>query len=413
MNNQRGSALINVMAVVAMLLIVGFALMQAINSDALLSVRDADVTHSMQMAEGGIDFGIEMLMAGPEQALGVGLQWPPVGAGTPFVINVEEGQVEVTIEEIEADKRYLVTSKAFREAAIRVLQAEITQYTTGDPFPYSLYVGGQVSDPTAEYDLVLDNLAFNGSVYLAANRVYIGPNVDFEGDVHFAGSSVYICKQASFDLTRAKATREPSTVITTDATSESHWTRFIDPVSSLYTMPDIPISEYATSSDFRNWGNCGTILYSGLEQYNYFEGDIDIQLQKGEHPDFTKMVIVCGKDADGNGGSVNFSNYDGSSFQYQPAQDTVVIIMADASITGVEKITTKGNGPIVNFYLYAKESITTEQNVYLSSVIAQVVTFHNQKNVIQAPDPRVFDELPPMVKEDWGIKGFSVTKWTN
>jgi hypothetical protein len=88
--------------------------------------------------------------------------------------------------------------------------------------------------------------------------------------------------------------------------------------------------------------------------------------------------------------------------------------MAEGDINGVERISNKAsNKPKVDLYLYSKGSIITEQNIYVSSIMAQWISAHNQNYTVQAPDPRVFDGLPDELREAWGISGFRITKWEN
>lgn len=400
MLNQRGSALLNVLAVVAMLLILGFGLMQAVNSDFLLAIRDADVTHAIQMAEGGIDYGLELLVAGPDEVLGE-LNWPEVGSGVPFLIEVEEGEVEVIIEEIVPEKQFLITSRSVRENALRQIKAYVTHYgDVANPFSYSLFVGGQGDDPAAEYDLVLKNLTIHGSVYIASNRVLLD-DVKFNGDVHFASSYVYV-KKAELNVLQAKATREESTVIAGNINA-SHWAKKMEVVSDIQEMPNVAISELKNIDGFYTW-TATAVNFSELKRLNYFPNDVTIVFQDGQNPTEVKMVVACN-------GSITFQCANG---QYHPDQKRSLIVMAEGDILGVERISNKANNkPKVDLYLYSKESIITEQNIYVSSIMAQWISVHNQNYSIQAPNPAIFDDLPDELRDAWGISGYRITWWEN
>lgn len=400
MLNQRGSALLNVLAVVAMLLILGFGLMQAVNSDFLLAIRDADVTHAIQMAEGGIDYGLEMLVAGPEEVLGQ-LNWPEVGSGVPFLIEVEEGEVGVTIEEIVPEKQFLITSRSVRENAARQIKAYITHYgDIANPFSYSLFVGGQGGDPAAEWDLILKNLTIHGSVYIASDRVKL-ENVKFNGDVHFASSYVWV-EKAELNVLQATATREEYTVIE-GKINASHWASQMEVVSDIQAMPDVAIPELTNIDGFYSW-TATTVNFSELKRLNYFPGDVTIVFQDGQNPTEVKMVVACN-------GSVTFQCANG---QYHPDQRRTLIVMAEGDISGVERISNKAsNQPKVDLYLYSKGSIITEQNIYVSSIMAQWISVHNQNYTVHAPNPAIFDDLPDALREAWGISGFKITWWEN
>lgn len=385
----------NVLAVVAMLLIVGFSLMQVVNADFLLSIRDADVTHAIQMAEGGIDFGLEMLIAGAEEVLGEGLSWPPVGDGVPFCIEVEEGDVEVTIEEIVPEKQFLITSRSYRENAIRQIKAYVTHYgDMANPFSYSLFVGGQGDTP-----LVLKNLTIHGSVYIAADEVVI-EHVTFNGDVHFASRKVTVSTNSQLNMLQAKATCEDYTEVVVGSTS--HWAYLMERVSDIQEIPNVAIDNFRTLGGFFPW-DVSTVYFSQLKRLNFFDGDVTIVFNKN-HPSETKIVVA-------STGTVTFQSDQG---QYQTDINRTLIVMAEADIRNVEKISVKAtNKPKVDLYLYSKGSIETEQNIYPSSIMAQWISVHNQNYTVNAPNPAVFDDLPDELRQAWGISGFKITKWEN
>ena len=269
MYNQRGSAMLNVIAVVVMLLILGLGLMQVVNADATIARRDSDVACAFQMAEGGIDFGMEVLVAGPAAVLGEGFtSWPKIGVdeAIPFLIELEEGEVTVTVEEVEGDK-FLITSRAVRGSTARTIEAEVVYFETGDPFPYSLFIGSQ-GNSTEEYDLVLENLTILGSVYITASKVYIR-NVKFMGDVHFDSDEVTITKNTTFNFYRPdpKATKEERTrIFPPDGT---HWSNLIVTEAKGEQMPDISIVEYGGMEEFEQWDPLVTeVRLSQLEALN-------------------------------------------------------------------------------------------------------------------------------------------------
>lgn len=401
MNNQRGSALLNVLAVVATLLILGFGLMQAINSDAILAIRDADVTHAIQMAEGGVDYGLEMLISGPEEALGE-LNWPGEGSGQPFFIEVEEGDVEVTVEEIVPEKEFLITSRSQCEKAVRQIKAWVTHYgDIANPFSYSLFVGGgEEEDPEAEWDLVLKNLTIHGSVYIASKRVLID-DVKFNGDVHFASNYVYVAK-GELNQLQAKATREEFTVVEEKHNNPNHWANKMEVVSDIQDIPDVNIDELQSVPGFTKWTS-DTVYFSQLDRLNYFDGDVTIKFNNN-HPTEVKMVVACT-------GNVTFFNDQG---QYNPDINRTLIVMAEEDVIGVERISTKAtNKPKVDLYLYSKGSIHTEQNIYPSSIMAEWISVHNQNYTVQAPNPAVFDDLPDELRKAWDISGYRITRWEN
>lgn len=397
MLNQRGSALLNVMATVAMLLILGFGLMQAVNADSLLAIRNADVTHAIQMAEGGIDYGLEMLIAGSQGVLGEA-NWPGLGSSVPLLITVEEGNVEVTIEEIVPEKDYVITSTSFRGNASRQIKVYVTHY--GDisaPFSHSLFVGGQGSDI-----LQLKNLTIHGSVYIAAKNVEID-HVKFNGDLHFASETVKISGNSQLNMLQAKASREAYTVVTVQGGGSNHWANNMEVVSNIQQIPDIDISTFAGVEGFTT-RSVSSILFSQLDRLNYFEGDVTIVFNKDEYPTEVKMVVA-------SIGSVTFECSDG---QYLPDIARTLVVMAGGDILGVDKISNKAtNKPKVDLYLYSKGSIYTEKNIYVSSIMAQMISTHSQNYTIQAPNPAVFDDLPDEIRSAWGVSGYRITKWEN
>lgn len=395
MLNQRGSALLNVMAVVAMLLILGFGLMQAINSDAILAVRDADVTHAIQMAEGGIDYGIEMLIAGPDDVLGE-LNWPVVGSGTPFVIEVEEGEVEVLIEEIVPGKQFLITSKSYRKNAVRQIKAYVTHYgDAANPFAYSLFIGGAGSE-----ELELKNLTIHGSVYIAAEEVVIS-NVTFNGDVHFASKNVIISGNSKLNMLQAKATREEHTVVTVQGGSAGHWANFMEVVADEQTLPDVNISGFLALEGFHDW-KVDEVPYTELKRLNFFDRDVTIVFENN-HPIPDKMVVACT-------GSVTFRSDQG---QYQTDINRTLIVMAEENIYDVDKISVKAGKPKVDLYLYSKGVIETAQNIYPSSIMAEWIGSHPQNYSISAPNPAIFEDLPDEIRQAWGSSGYRITRWEN
>lgn len=395
MLDQRGSALLNVLAVVAMLLILGFGLMQAINSDAILAVRDADVTHAIQMAEGGIDYGLEMLIAGPADVLGE-LNWPDLGSGTPFIIEVEEGEVEVTIEELEPEKRFLITSRSYRKNAVRQIKAYVTHYgDVANPFSYSLFIGG-----TGSETVQLKNLTIHGSVYIAAESVQID-NVTFNGDVHFASKNATISGNSKLNILQAKATREAHTEVTVTGGSSNHWANLMEVVSDEQSLPDVNIAGFQTMAGFKDWG-VNQVYYSQLDKLNFFSGDVTIIFNKN-HPSQTKMVVA-------SSGSVTFRSDQG---QYETDINRTLIVMAEDNIYDVDKISVKAGKPKVDLYLYSKGNIETGQNIYPCSIMAEWIGSHPQNYSIAAPNPAVFDDLPEEIRQAWGSSGYRITRWEN
>ena len=397
MLNQRGSALLNVMAAVAMLLILGFGLMQAINSDSVLAVRNSDVTHAIQMAEGGIDYGLELLIAGSEEILGE-LNWPGIGDGELFLIEVDEGDVEVTIEEIVPEKEFVITSRSYRKNAIRQIKVYVTHY--GDinaPFSHSLFIGGEDSDPDDE--VTLQNLTIHGSVYIAAKNVKL-INVTFNGDVHFASEQVTFQGNCSLNI-QAKATAEAYTDVL--GVNTNHWASNMERVSDLQQIPDVAISDFQSMAGFEDWG-VSSVPFHHLKRLNYFDQDVTIVFNDNHgFPSEAKMVVA-------GSGSVTFE----AQGNYQVDMNRTLIVMAEGDIIDVGKISNKANNkPKVDLYLYSKGSIQTDQNIYPSSIMAQMIGTHSQNYVINAPDPAVFDDLPDEIRNTWGASGYRITKWEN
>lgn len=394
--DQRGSALLNVLAVVAMLLILGFGLMQAVNSDFVLAIRDADVTHAIQMAEGGIDYGLEMLIAGSDDTIGEP-NWPGEGESSPFIIEVDEGEVEVFIEEIVPEKEYLITSRSYRENATRQIKAYVTRYgDVGVGFTHSLFIGGEGLDPGAEVEL--KNLVIHGDVYIAIPKVYLS-GVTFNGNVHFASQEVHFSGNNQLSI-QAKATAEHDTNVY--GVNASHWASNMQRVPNRQELPDVEISDLKAIAD-EDFSGETSVSFSQLKRVNYFDRDVTINFVKNTYPSEVKMVVACE-------GSVTFN----APSDYQVDMDRILIVMAGVDISGVEKITKKADKkPKLDLYLYAKRFILTEQNIYPSSLMAQSIGTHSQKYEIKAPNPAVFDDLPIEVRNVWRVSGYKITKWEN
>jgi hypothetical protein len=416
--NKRGSALVNVLAVIVVLMIVGVSLMQIVSADTVTARRDQDGAFALQMAEGGIDFGIDLLNLGPTKVLGENMNWPGYGMSTtPFVVDLGGGDtVEVSVEQypsLDGTPRFIVTSTATKNSSTRKLQAVVAQFHgDGQMFPYSLFVAGNPTpvEPQPEWDLIL-NMTIEGSVLIGANRVRVDNGTKFLGSVHFRSDYVWIHSNTEFDARSPNiATHDPHTEVFVAVSNQNqanrHWTRHLHSKIDATPFPNIPIVEYATKPEFYVW-NQSVVNFADLKEFNYFPGDVTLWLEKDKLPIPNKVVIACN-------GTVNFDA--ASNFQFNSPRLTYVIIMAEKDIIGVEKLANKGSDKKdkeINLYMYAKGSIITGQNIVMSSVMAQVVSFHNNPGIIKAPDPRVFDSFPQYMRDHWKVSGFRIERWTN
>ncbi|MTI94922.1 MAG: hypothetical protein FH749_05450 [Firmicutes bacterium] len=379
--NTRGSALVNVLIVVAVLSIVGMAAYQVVRADSTFAITNRDGTQAFHYAEGGIDYGMHLLRIGEE-------------LNQPHVLDMQDGQVEVLVEPGLGENEFIITSKGTKGSATRTVRATLL-FVEG-PFEYSLFVGGE-----GEEKQELKNFRISGPVHIASDHIEID-GIYFEQDAHFDSNYVKISNDTQKSDT-AIITREEHTEI--EPPNHHHWSN-----TEIYTknyqveFPQVDLELFSEYDNYEIWPQeTDRIRFIDLKQNNYFTEDITIEVRRQDGILPWETIVIVGR------GNVYFDVQN----QYENYYCNL-IVMADGDIDGVEKVSnTDDEYESINMYLYAKGTVTTGQNMNLRSIMAQVVTInHNQQQLIREPQP---EKLPPEIAQAWisAFGGVQIIHWEN
>lgn len=394
MLDKQGSVLVNVLAVIIVLTIVGLMVMQLVAADVYLARANYNGANAFQLAEGGIHFGLDRLEADAELQLGITKN---------FILEIDGStvQVEVNNEGLPA-RHYRITSTASTRTATRLIRAIAVHTNWGDAFPYALFVGGL--DP--EEELYLKNVTIEGPVYIAAKKVTLeGVTFTKGANIHFNSDSVDIKNNCKLE----EKANEPPVIITCDPRTvlklpnQNHWshTRITRELKEI-DFPELNIAGLREVDYFHKWDPAiSQISAAHLKTYNYFAGDIEI-LVHNNLPDLSEITIA-------SEGSVKFSVH-----SQMTHREMVMVVLAEGNILDVDKLTpgaNPGNSGYVDLYLYAKGYIKTNQNLTYSSVMSQYIfTSVMQNQTINQPDP---ERLPQIIRDTWDIGFFSIVRWEN
>lgn len=167
--NKRGSILINVLIITSVLMIIGLMALRVVAADMKFARSDHDRAVALQIAEGGLDHGIELILQAQED---------DIVTGTHVVAE------NITIEiQDKGNNRYLIVSTGVHRNSSRTVNLLVYHRPI---FGHSLYVG------SADAPLELKNVYFEGPVQICSKEVIFGPNVTFQAGVHFEHSDVVI-----------------------------------------------------------------------------------------------------------------------------------------------------------------------------------------------------------------------------
>ena len=285
--NRRGSALVSVLIVVSVLMILGTVAIRFVAADANFSLLDYNRSRALQVAEGGVDYGM-MLITNQDGELSVEGVYSP-----------QEG---VTVEVFDlGDNYYRIVSTAVVNNSTRSVEVELSYNPMESPFSYSLFIGDEQLE-------VLRNVTFVAPVFIGACAVEFGSQVVFEAGVHFECPDVQIT--GTYEL-------GPDAEVTYGPTG--------------YSLPEVDITalgQNATNDDpITNNPDSTEVVFESLTGFNYYSGDVEITWQGSPSSPAAAtdgyVVIV----AEGN---VRLSG--NSNIDYDPVD--ALIIIAGGDVTG-------------------------------------------------------------------------------
>ena len=357
--NKRGSALANVLMVVTVLMILGTVALRFVAADASFSRLDYNRSSALQLAEGGVDYGM-LLITTHTGELSVAGEYSP-----------QEG---ITVEVFDLGNNYYrIVSTAVVNNSTRSVEVELSYNPMESPFSYSLFIGEELIGD-------LRNVTFVSPVFIAACAVEFGPNVVFQEGVHFECPTVQITGTYELGL-GAEVTYGPTG----------------------YSLPEVDITalgQNATNDDpITNNPGSTDVAFENLTGFNYYSGNVEISWQGNVSSPAAAadgyVVIV----AEGN---VRLSG--NSNIDYDPVD--ALIIIAGGDVTGAH------GDDIQNvqlpLYIYSQGNVLVRNNLTnVHSVMGQGVSMGSgTQEVSLHPDdiPGLQDAWPSVLK---------ITNWKN
>ncbi len=372
--NKRGSALVNVLVVVTVLMILGMAAMRFVAADANFSRMDYNRSEALQVAEGGIDYAMEKIGT--------------LGEGES--LNGEFHPSDGLVVEITdwGNGTYTIKSTATEKNSTRTIEVEVSRLPATNPFDYSLFIGS--SETTGH----IRNVTFHNPVYIASRVLDFGPGVVFAGGVHFEHEEHELEFTGSHTYTIATGAPEATF-------GESGMGL---PDIDVYSLK--PYADNLDTSNTNNNLNSTQVEWEHLKTFNFFSGDVDITWggNASSPAAATEGYIVIV--ADGDVRFIGNSNLDYTPFD-------AVIVFANGSASGALK-KDKEAEPIDNvqlpLWIYAKETVVSRNNLNnLHSLVGDVVTIGEGNQPIEA------GEIPvgvPGLDDLWPSK-LRITNWKN
>lgn len=422
--NNKGGALITVLIISAVLLILGLIAMQVVMADSSSALRDRSRSVSMQMAEGGLDFGLELIRDNLSDLM--------LLDGTTY--NLSDYGEDITVEiNRHSDTIYVVTSTATAGDMSRTVKAYVeVQSTPSQDIVYSIFTGllgnGTVNNVTFEEpvyygsqitvntgsvfkkDAIFANSdanmwnSFTGATFwgnaLINPRCGVSSSV-FHKDVHFAMENKWL-EINSNNTFLGNATREQNTIGggITSSLPVAHQTA--DPVN----FPDVNLQAYASNPEYHNWGSQTYIDdVTKLKEKNFFPNGAYIVFDgPASDLDWDTITIVSLK-------SVSFRIY-----SWDEQQPTAFVILTDA-IGGGEGI--EGDGiasstlhESFQLYVYVKNGAgNLKGEMGLRSLITgRSGSLSNM--TVHSPGPV---NMPEEFLLLWPVtsRGFKIIRWEN
>ncbi|HCX79359.1 MAG TPA: hypothetical protein DG577_08090, partial [Firmicutes bacterium] len=386
--DKRGSALLNVLIVTAVLMILGALLLQVVAADVKLSRKDYNRADALQLAEGGIDYAIERIAA----------------AGTTGLLGIHTFDLENVSVELEniTDPNYIgflgyqeyrVTSTAVQDNSTRTIEVKISHNPFSGPFEYSVYVGGKNStnltvdlknESAIERPVVictenleLKNVIFNETVIINSRTAVLGPDVQFNNGVYFVDCTVTSLNNTGYTVLPA----------------DSEFYVGLDYLQN-FVYPKVDISYFADNPQFTTWEkgvlspwqDTGEIQMVNLSSRNYFPDTVVIKWDTNSNfpspLDDNTLVIVSEGDIRMDGvGNIDHESYS-------------LILIAGGDVIGPNYDVVKNIQ--VPLYIYAGKDIKCGNN--LSNLRSTIALGHLMLGSGMSSFHDFFNEIPALTE---------------